>query len=349
MSKRAVAITLSVVFGIVLIAGVGLFAYDATQKNHIAKGVEVGGVAVGGMTKDAARAKLQAAYLDPLEKPVVVKIDGRKFHLTARQSEIKANIDAMVDEALAQSRTGNPWSRAVRDITGGTVDANLKPEVTYSKASVDALVERIRTRINRKPKDASVSFGADGLSAVPAQSGLQLKVTSLKKKLDAALISPDSSRVIKAGTWKKTPTVTTSEAEKQYETAIVVDRSAFTLKLYKNLKLFKTYDVAVGAEGRDTPAGLYHIQNKAVDPDWNVPYSDWTGDMAGQVVPGGSPQNPLKARWLGIIDGAGIHGVDPSEYGTIGSAASHGCVRMRIDDVIDLYDRVPVGAPIYIV
>jgi lipoprotein-anchoring transpeptidase ErfK/SrfK len=68
----------------------------------------------------------------------------------------------------------------------------------------------------------------------------------------------------------------------------------------------------------------------------------------GKVVPGGSPENPLKARWLGIFDGAGIHGIDPSEYGTIGHAASHGCVRMRIPDVIDLYPRVAVGTPIYI-
>ena len=62
----------------------------------------------------------------------------------------------------------------------------------------------------------------------------------------------------------------------------------------------------------------------------------------------GTPENPLKSRWLGIFNGAGIHGVDPSEYGTIGHAASHGCVRMRIADVEDLYPRVPVGAPIFI-
>ena len=73
----------------------------------------------------------------------------------------------------------------------------------------------------------------------------------------------------------------------------------------------------------------------------------WAGSLAGTYVPPG-PSNPIKARWLGIIDGAGIHGIDPSEYGSIGTAGSHGCVRMRIPDVIDLYPRVPVGAPIYI-
>ena len=97
--------------------------------------------------------------------------------------------------------------------------------------------------------------------------------------------------------------------------------------------------------GLETPAGLYAIQNKAVDPVWNVPNSDWAGDLAGKAIPPG-PENPLKARWMGIYAGAGIHGTDALD--SLGSAASHGCVRMAVPDVIDLYDQTPVGAPVYI-
>jgi lipoprotein-anchoring transpeptidase ErfK/SrfK len=64
------------------------------------------------------------------------------------------------------------------------------------------------------------------------------------------------------------------------------------------------------------------------------------------VIPGGSPENPLKARWLGIFDGAGIHGTDA--INSLGTAASHGCVRMRISDVEELYDEVPLNSPVYI-
>ena len=124
---------------------------------------------------------------------------------------------------------------------------------------------------------------------------------------------------------------------------LIADRYNFKLRLYKNLQLVKEYTVAVGAVGFDTPAGLYHIQNKAIDPAWHVPNSAWAGDLAGTVVPGGVPDNPLKARWLGIFDGAGIHGTD--ETYSLGHAASHGCIRMAIPDVIELYDQVPVGAP----
>ena len=82
-----------------------------------------------------------------------------------------------------------------------------------------------------------------------------------------------------------------------------------------------------------------------MDPTWNVPDSAWAGSLAGQSIPPG-PDNPLKARWMGIYNGAGIHGT--SDVASLGSAASHGCVRMDVPDVIDLYDRVDVGTPVYI-
>ena len=65
--------------------------------------------------------------------------------------------------------------------------------------------------------------------------------------------------------------------------------------------------------------------------------------------PGGldfDPKNPIKARWMGFFDGAGIHGTDAKN--SLGSAASHGCVRMAIPDVIELFDRVDVGTPIHV-
>jgi lipoprotein-anchoring transpeptidase ErfK/SrfK len=162
-------------------------------------------------------------------------------------------------------------------------------------------------------------------------------------------VRPDVKRRFSAATHHVKPKVSTEQLIAQNKTTLVVNREQFKLTVFKNLKAVKSYSVAIGAVGRDTPEGLYHIQNKAVNPAWTKPYSDWVPkDQQGTVVPGGTAANPLKSRWLGIFNGAGIHGVDPSEYGSIGHAASHGCVRMRIPDVEDLYDRVPVGAPIFI-
>ena len=141
------------------------------------------------------------------------------------------------------------------------------------------------------------------------------------------------------------PKVTTAELGRKYPTLITVNRGGFKLTLFKNLEPVKTYPIAVGAIGLETPAGLYTIQDKQVNPTWNVPDSEWAGDLAGKSIPPG-PDNPLKARWRGIYAGAGIHGT--SDIGSLGSAASHGCVRMAVSDVVDLFDRVAVGTPVYI-
>ena len=76
-----------------------------------------------------------------------------------------------------------------------------------------------------------------------------------------------------------------------------------------------------------------------------MPDSDWAGKLAGKSIPPG-PDNPIKARWMGFYDGAGIHGTDA--INSLGTAASHGCVRMAIKDVVDLYDRVDVGTSIHV-
>ena len=61
----------------------------------------------------------------------------------------------------------------------------------------------------------------------------------------------------------------------------------------------------------------------AANPAWYVPNSDWAGDLAGKVIAGNDPDNPIKARWMGFYDGAGIHGTaDAASIGGAASAAS---------------------------
>ncbi|MGH3032917.1 MAG: L,D-transpeptidase, partial [Gaiellaceae bacterium] len=92
--------------------------------------------------------------------------------------------------------------------------------------------------------------------------------------------------------------------------------------------------------------GLYQIETKAANPAWYVPDKPWAGDLAGKVIAPDDPKNPIKARWMGFWEGAGIHGT--ADEASIGTAASHGCVRMTVRDVKDLYDRVPLHTPLYI-
>ena len=125
---------------------------------------------------------------------------------------------------------------------------------------------------------------------------------------------------------------------------IIVDLGDLQLYLYHGEKLYKSYGIAVGQAAYPTPTGSFVIVNMQVDPTWVPPDSDWAKD-AEPIPPG--PTNPLGTRWIGIsYSGVGIHGTQ--DGASIGSYASHGCIRMHIPDVEDLYTRVVVGMPVII-
>jgi lipoprotein-anchoring transpeptidase ErfK/SrfK len=330
---------------LVLIGGsVAAFAYDSSRDDLIAKGVTIAGVDVGGMRTGEARSLVQRELQKPLEQPISVKRGKTRFTLSAQDAGVKADVGGMVDEALHASRDGSIFTRVARDITGGEEDAQVPPRVTYSSSAVHDLVKRVQSKLNRPARDAAVDFPS--LEKVREQKGRRVKRAALEQRIAQALTVPGLDRTVRAPVRILKPKVTQAQLADKYPVVLVADRYNYRLRLYKKLQLQKEYTVAVGAVGFDTPAGLYHIQNKAIDPAWHVPDSDWAGDLAGTIVPGGTPENPLKARWLGIFNGAGIHGTD--ETYSLGHAASHGCIRMAIPDVIELYDQVQVGTPIYI-
>ena len=298
------------------------------------------------MTAEEASAVLRDRVLDPLNQTVTVRAAGKKFTLPPQRAEVAVDVDGSVRAALDRSLEGNVLARAWRSVRGGEVDDDVELSISYSEVSVDRLVDRVAGKVDEPAVDAHVDLESGDITPQKAQKGRAVKRERLRRDVQRTLLAVSDDKTVRARTRVVEPKVSTAELAKEYPAILVVDRPNFTLTLYKNLENVKTYSVAIGAVGLDTPAGLYHIQNKAVDPAWTMPYSDWVAPAdRGKVVPPG-PANPLKARWMGIFDGAGIHGTD--QTASIGTAASHGCVRMLIPDVIELYDQVPVGAPIYI-
>jgi L,D-transpeptidase catalytic domain/Putative peptidoglycan binding domain len=343
---RVAVIGLAVALFVLIVGAVGVYAYDRAHKDEIAEGVTVAGVDVGGMDREQAARKLHRRLVAPLQQPVKVKLGSERYSLTAKRAKLHIDVDATIDEAIDASQAGGIPGRVFRYVTSGSVDDDIEPEVSYSARELGEFVDEVRAKIDRPPQDASISASGSSLNVVPAENGRELKAGKLRHSLEVVLDKGARNKLVKAHAVIRKPEVSTKEVAEEYPVYLTLERGAFTLRLWKDLELAESYTVAVGAVGFDTPEGEYNIQNKAVDPAWHVPYSDWTGSLAGTVVPGGSPENPLKERWLGIYDGAGIHGTDQTY--SLGTAASHGCVRMSIPDVIELYDEVPVGTPIYI-
>ena len=111
-----------------------------------------------------------------------------------------------------------------------------------------------------------------------------------------------------------------------------------------NAKIERRYRIAIGGVGFETPAGRYFIDKKFRDPPWLAPKSDWVPkEMRGKLYPYGDPVNPFVSVFLRLsgLDGIGFHGT--RNVDSIGTAASHGCIRLNPNDALDLRRRVAVG------
>ncbi|MCW3031745.1 MAG: hypothetical protein QOK19_1131 [Solirubrobacteraceae bacterium] len=332
---------------ILLVLALATYLYDHSRRDVIAKGVTIAGVPVGGLHEGAARERLERDLVAHLNGPVEVRFGSKSWRLEGRRAGLQVNVSNMVRQAIDASRAGSILTRTFRGLTGGSVHREIPLVATYSVAAVRSLTAKIRAAVNRPPRDATVQPGPSGLSAVPGQIGRTVENAKLGGRIEAALVAPTGDRSVTVPTKDVKPKVTTAQLASKYPSYIVVDRSAFRLKFYSHLKFERSYEIAVGMEGLETPAGLHHIEWEQVNPPWYVPKKAWAGALAGTVVPPG-PGDPLKARFMSFEGGAGIHGIDPSEYSSIGHDASHGCIRMRIPDVISLYAKSPVGTPVYI-
>jgi lipoprotein-anchoring transpeptidase ErfK/SrfK len=342
---RKTRIALIVAVLVLVLGAVGAYAYDSSQDGKIADGVTIAGVDVGGMSEAEAERAVRRRLLAPLRHSLRVGYDGERWTLPGRKLKLRADIDRAVEEAVEESRDGGLPGRLVRYVSGGDLDETLSADVTYSRPAVNRFVRRVAEAVDVEPQDATVEANGAELVVVPAEHGRKLRDVLLTRQLNAAVLNADADHTIAARTHSVKPEVTGEEVAGEYPSYLTLDRATYTLRLWEDLKLVKTYTVAVGQEGLETPEGLYAIQEKEENPTWNVPESDWAGSLAGQSIPPG-PSNPIKARWMGIFEGAGIHGTE--ETSSLGTAASHGCVRMAIPDVEELYDRVEVGTPIYI-
>jgi lipoprotein-anchoring transpeptidase ErfK/SrfK len=118
---------------------------------------------------------------------------------------------------------------------------------------------------------------------------------------------------------------------------IYIDKSDNFLMVKNGEQVVKTYPISTGKDN-STPEGQFTITTKMEDPVWF---------KKGEVVPPGTPENHLGTRWLGFdLPQYGIHGtVEPH---LIGQSVSHGCVRMRNEDVEELFVYIPYGTKVRI-
>jgi hypothetical protein len=334
--------------GTALTAG-GAYAYfwDGSRADLIAEGVRIAGIDVGGLRAGQARRLLETRFDARLRRPVKLTYGGHRFVVRPTAAGARIDVGAMVNTAVRVSRQGGLARRVLRDLRDERLEESIPLRGALSNARLETLIDHVARVLDRPARNARVVPKplATGLVIVESKPGLAVKRPALARALNAALLRYDGPSELAIPTRAVFPRWWTSTLERRYHTYILVSRETFTLRLYKRLKLVRSYRIAVGRAGLETPAGEYTINDKQVNPWWHVPNSAWAGPLAGRIIPPG-PADPIKSRWLGFYNGAGIHGTDA--IWSIGTAASHGCIRMTIPDVEDLYERVPLNTPIYV-
>lgn len=322
-----------------------VLAYDQAHGNTIESNTKIGGVSVGGLDEQAAQARLAAGLNQVAQRPVTVSALGKQFQLAPARVGIRPDSQSMAREAVAKGQEDSPLARTAHNLFG--TSQTLPVRYTYPPGAIDSFVGQVKQRADQPARDASVVPSGPGLAVIPQADGQVVDATAFRKQLQNTLDQGPAGRPIDATVQTAKPQVTADQLPAKYPFYVTIDRANFQLHYFKNLQPAKSYKIAVGQAGLQTPPGLYHIETKEVDPAWHVPSESWAGGLAGQVIPSSSPQDPLKARWMGLADGVGIHGTD--EVGSLGTAGSHGCIRMAIPDVVELYNQLPPQTPVFIV
>ena len=300
MHRRSLALIAILVVAL-LATGGGVYAYDQGKDGQIAEGIKVNGVDVGGLSASQARTKLRTALLEPAQPA---------RHGPLRGQDLQAHADARRRSAsTSTARSTARWSaraRATSSAAPGARSAASRSTPTWTRRSP-----------TRAPRCAASSRGCSATStsepvdakrrprarqrrpaAVQGRPRRPRRPPAARPRARAAGRRPRAASCAcarRSSSRRSRP----SDLAKKYPAVLIVNRGAFQLTLYKNLKPAKTYGVAIGKIGLETPAGLYHIQNKAVNPAWTMPNSDWVApEDRGKIIPGGTPRTRSRpAGW----------------------------------------------------
>lgn len=312
---------------------------DYSRHEIVPKGATVEGVPVGGLPRDEAVKLVREKVETLLTAPMTLTFMGKSFELDSSKY-LSVDVEGMVDDAFGPQRSATMAERVVRRVTGGSVSVNVPRKLTVDTEGLKSWIADTATHIDKRAIDSSMTVRKERLTISKSAVGYKVDQGATLDILDKAL--RDGRRDVAM----KVDTVRPKINEKSFGRSILVVKSTTTLYLYDGAKIIKTYRVACGMPAHPTPSGWWVIENKRYMPSWTNNGSGWAAGMPSYIAPGYN--NPLGTRALDLnADGIRIHGT--ANDGSIGSDASHGCMRMHMWDIEDLYDRVQVGTRVVIV
>jgi hypothetical protein len=328
--------------GVLLLSGAayGAYRYDGVTSHRILPGVEVAGVELGGMTRSEAINAVRDAAEKLLQRDIEVAVDDQTWHVTPEELGTSADIEAKVDAALSVNDEFSWPSRVFRRLLNRPASRSFELEYAHQESQIDRFVEVVSRGIYQSPVSAEVAVREGKIRLTKPVAGRALLPTPSRGALIDAI--RDGEDVVEFAVRTMKPKVTGEDLGH----TIVVRMSKNKLHLFEGLRRVKTYPVATGTPGFPTPQGEWTVVNKVENPSWTNPAPDGWGADLPRFIPAGSG-NPLGTRAL-YLDAPGIRIHGTYSTGSIGTYASHGCVRMFIPDVEELFEIVEIDTPVLI-
>lgn len=345
LAQRILTVTLAALLLALSATMAWATAFDYRERGLVPRGVTVNGADLSGMTEDEARDAIESAVSAPLTRPLKVVADGRQFTFDAGKA-VSVDVDGMIAEAYAPRREASFVARVRHDIAGAPLPADVKPLFSVDASVVAGWLGGLAKRVDRAAVDSTLTVADSQVQISKAVPGRR---TDREKALTAVVAAFATEEALTSG--DRTVDVPVVEVAPKVEAddfgkTIVVDLSERRIRLFDGAKLEKAYPCAVGTPSHPTPKGVYEITLLRYRPTWVNPGSDWAKTMPPSIPPG--PGNPLGTRAINIsAPGIRFHGTE--NIGSVGTAASHGCMRMYRGDIEDLFERVEVGMKVHIV
>ncbi len=328
------------VCALLVLAGTALFGLDVAFAGHVFKGVYVQGINVGGLSRAEALEKLRSRLdLEALNRDLVLAFDGNTWPLSLYEINAYVDLEATVAKAISAGKQIPFYERWANRVAFRGLDRDVGLVVRYDSRKLEAFLSELESTIDRPAISAEICLEGKKLVYQRSQEGWDLDMDQAREAIVAGLYS--TRRTVELTIEVTVPQV----SDEQVGKVIVVDKSKHRLTLYNNMEIEKQYPVAVGMPSWPTPSGTYKVISKQKNPSWVNPGTSWAATMPPYIPPG--PGNPLGTRAIGTsAPGVFIHGTYSSW--SIGTSASHGCIRMYIKDSEDLFERVEIGIPVLI-
>lgn len=321
-------------------AGVAYATYDYSSQYSglILPGTWVAGVDLGGMTETEAKTAVADAIEPHLTRPVTLRWRGQTWEATPKQLGARNNASDAVAAAVQASREAGFLDKARMRVLGPSDWFDEPLAISYPKRALRSFLQGLASGFNRPARDAAIDYSTGWVKVVPELAGRSMRTKETFQRLRTALDAGESSVVV-AADWER-PKVRANK----FDQVLLLRIGENKLYLYENGKITHRWLVAPGQPYYPTPTGMFEITEKRYMPTWVNPAPDgWGADMPLSIPPGIS--NPLGLRALNWSAPAiRFHGTTATY--SLGYNASHGCVRMSNEDVIELYDMVDVGTPI---